>query len=84
METPLITAAALAEAVSCHPSTIRRLANEGHLPCYWVGSSPRFDEAEAHAAMRLGPKRKQRPVQGDTTPRIHTLDIAAMRTRLYG
>lgn len=52
---PLLSASEVAELFGVHPSTIRRLAREGRVPSYCVGSAPRFVLEEVAAYFRRDP-----------------------------
>ena len=91
---PLLSAAEVAELFSVHPSTIRRQAREGHLPAYWVGSTPRFSLNEVASTFRMGanpsrrrppPRRTSPPSMGPSAQRETTqLDRKRLRADLYG
>lgn len=92
---PLLSAREIAELFSVHPSTIRRLAREGRLAAYWVGSTPRFVVREVASTFRT--EASQAP-RGDPLPRRASpsptrspsasgetrLDRKRLRTDLYG
>ena len=87
---PLLSASEIAELLSVHPSTIRRLAREGRLPTYWVGTTPRFDADEVAEVLRQD-VRESRPAHrhASTEPqpsrgRTSRLDRDGLRTSLYG
>lgn len=92
MNTPLISAAELADNVGVHPSTVRRLAREGRIPTYWVGSTPRFDLDEARASMRREARSHRQterpPVQAAartaSVPARPVANLRRLKAELYG
>lgn len=89
VESPLVDAAEIAELFSVHPSTVRRLAREGRLPSYWIGSSPRFDVEEVAAHLRREAAYESRPrgaLRRDVEkPRAtQPLERGRLRAELYG
>ncbi len=87
---PLLSASEIAELLSVHPSTIRRLAREARLPTYWVGTTPRFDADEVAEVLRQD-VRESRPAPhvASTEPqpsrgRTSRLDRDGLRSSLYG
>lgn len=89
---PLLSAREIAELFSVHPSTIRRLAREGRLAAYWVGSTPRFVVSEVAATFRT--EARQLPREPLPRPRLAIpprsrsgaaqLDRERLRADLYG
>lgn len=61
MDTPLLTAAGLAELLGCDPSHVRRMARKGQLTHYRVGTSYRFDRDVAEAEMLVAKRTQSVP-----------------------
>lgn len=79
----LLNAAELAALLSCHPSTVRRMTDDG-LPCFWVGTSPRFDPDEVRDWLRTRRKRPgQPPAKVATVRKVGTFDAKQIRQRVY-
>ena len=52
---PLIDTAAMAERLSCHEQTVRRMVQQGRIPCVQLGKEYRFDpDAVLNALNRKG------------------------------
>ena len=89
VEGPLLSAAEIAELFNVHPSTIRRLAREGQIPSYRVGTAPRFVAEEVAQAFRIDaapPSATPRtPTHaGVRQPPSRPLEVTRLRTELFG
>lgn len=89
LDGPLLSAVEIADLFNVHPSTIRRLAREGRIPSFRVGTTPRFAAEEVARAFRMGisprPNAPQADVQSGTRKKpTHPLALAQLRAELFG
>ena len=89
VEGPLLSAVEIAELFNVHPSTIRRLAREGRIPSYRVGSAPRFvaEEVAETFRMRANPRSSapRAPARAkDHRQAARPLELTRLRAELFG
>jgi excisionase family DNA binding protein len=89
VEGPMLSAVEIAELFNVHPSTIRRLAREGRIPSYRVGTAPRFVADEVAQAFRIdvaprstANRAPTRPGDRQSPPR--PLELSRLRAELFG
>ncbi len=50
----LIDTVAMAKRLACHEQTVRRLVQQGKIPCVQLGKEYRFDALAVEAALKKG------------------------------